>query len=184
MRAPLVLALVALGAAASPPVVPDFVRIRGLRDGVESRIRQLAAEEDYAKKPDEEKMLIAFDGGKPFGKTAITGELVVRTVLKWADVQKDPPTDAGKRVLALLPQVLGRRYGAGVIDIPKDRYKVGKLLLEGLDSDYHLIRAASIDAIMKVYRKMDAQMYEATMATKKERAEAIGKWLKTVNKMK
>lgn len=182
MRALAALLFLALAAAASPPAVPDFMRLKTFREKVLGRIQLLAVEEDFAKKPDEEKMLIAFGAGeKKFGSQELTGVLVVKTCLKWADVQSETPTDAGKRALALLPDALGRRY-AQVIEVPKDRAAVAKLLLEGLDSDFTPVRAASIAAIMRIYRKTDAMMYEPGMANKKDRAEAIKKWQKFVSK--
>lgn len=183
MRVRFALLALAAAAAAQPPAVPDFVRLKGFRDTLSSRMQQLAADEDFARKPDEEKMLISFDrGDKKLGKDDLTGVLVVRTILKWADVQNEKPTDAGKRALALLPDALGRRY-AQVIDVPKDRQAVAKLLLEGLDSEFTPVRAASIASIMRIYRKTDPMMYEPTM-NKKERAEAIKKWQKFVTKTK
>ena len=86
MRATLALALLACAAAATPPAVPDYMRLRALREQVQSRVQLLLAEEDFARKPDEEKMLIAFQKGeKQLGKTVLTGEGVVKTCLKWPD---------------------------------------------------------------------------------------------------
>lgn len=183
MRASLALLVLSAAAVAQPPAVPDFVRLKGFRDALAIRQQQLAAEEDFAKKPDEEKMVICYHrGDKKFGKDELTGPLVVRTILKWENVQNEKPSDAGKRALSLLPDALRQRYAA-VIDVPRDRASVAKLLLEGLDSEYTPIRTASIASIMAIYRTMDPKMYEPTM-NKKERAEAIKKWQKHVTKYK
>jgi hypothetical protein len=183
MRACLALLLLALAAAAAPPHVPEYMRLRSLRDKVQSRIQQLQQEEEFARKPEEEKMLIAFSNGeKQLGKTVLNGELVVKTCLKWADVQLEKPTEAGKRVLALLPEALAKRY-AQVIEVPKDRQAVAKVLLDGLDSEFTPVRYASIQAIMRLYRKTDPMMYEASM-NKKQRDEPIAKWRKFVTKTK
>jgi hypothetical protein len=178
------LLLLALVAAAQPPVVPDFVRMKAFRDEVLTRLAQLKADEEFASKPPEEKMLLAFlNGDKKFGNELLTGKLVVTTCLmKWADVQRAEPTEAGKRVLAKLPEVLSKRYGEA-IDVPKDRKDVSKFLLDALDSDFIHVRAAALESLMKMYRTGQAFMYVADM-NKKARAEPIKTWRKFVGRQK
>ncbi len=184
MRSSFALLLLALAAAAQPPVVPDFVRLRKFKDDIASRLVQLKNAEDFASKPMEEKMLLAFlDGQKEFGNEKLTGTLVVKTCLmKWADVQQAQPTEAGKRVLGKLPEVLYKRY-TDVIDIPKDRKDVAKDLLKALDSDFFHVRAAAFESLKKMYRTGSGFMYVPEM-TKKERAEPIKAWTKFVNRQK
>jgi hypothetical protein len=184
MRATGLVLLLSLAAAAQPPVVTDFVRIRKLKDTIASRIAQYTAEEEFAKKPPEEKMLLAFlRGEKKFGKDDLTGKLVVTTCLvKWEDVQQAQPTEAGKRVLALLPDVLYERY-AKTIDVPKDRKDISKVLLDALDSDFLHVRSAAFESLKKIYRTQSGWMYVADM-TKKERAEPIRNWKKFIDKQK
>jgi len=184
MRAMGLLLLLALAAAAQPPQVTDFVRLRKFKDNIATRIAKYTAEEEFARKPAEEKMLLAFlQGEKKFGKEDLTGKLVVTTCLvKWADVQQPQPTEAGKRVLALLPDVLYERY-AKTIDIPKDRKEVSKVLLDALDSDYLHVRSAGFESLKRIYRTQSGWLYVPDM-TKKERAEPIKNWRKFVGKQK
>jgi len=184
MRALAPVLLLALAAAAQPPVVPDFVRMRKFKDDVASRIAQLKADEEYASKPDQEKMLLAFEKGeKMFGKQPLTGVLVVKTCLmKWADVQQAEPTEAAKRVLAKLPLVLNDRY-AKVVEVPKDRKDISKDLLEALDSEFLHVRSAAFESLKKIYRTEVGFMYVADM-NKKERQAAIENWRKFVRKQK
>ncbi len=176
------LLLLALAVAAQPPVVTDFVRMRKFKDNISSRILQLEAEEDFASKPREEKMLLAFaKGEKKFENEQLTGKLVVMTCLvKWADVQQPQPTEPGKRVLTLLPEVLFDKYGRA-IEVPRDRKDVSKFLLDALDSDFLHIRAAAFESLRKVYRTQSGYMYVPDM-TKKQRAEPIKTWRKFVGK--
>lgn len=174
------LLLLALAAAAQPPVVTDFVRMRKFKDNIASRIMQLKAEEDFASKPFEEKMLLAFEKGD---NKKFTGKLVVMTCfVNWADVQQAEPTEAGKRVLAKLPEALYKRYGEA-IDIPKDRKEMSKFLLDALDSDFLHIRAAALESLKKVYRTQSDMMYVPDM-TKKERVDSIRAWRKFVARQK
>jgi len=183
MRVAGLVLLVALAAAAQPPAVTDFVRMRKLKDNIASRIAQYTADEEYAKKPPEEKMLLAFlRGEKKFGKDDLTGKLVVTTCLvKWEEVQQPQPSEAGKRVLALLPDVLYERY-AKTIDVPKDRKDISKVLLDALDSDFLHVRSAAFESLKKVYRTQNG-MYRPDM-TKKQRAEPIRYWNKFIDKQR
>ena len=184
MRALAPVLLLALAAAAQPPVIPDFVRMKKFKDDIASRIAQLKADEEYASKPDQEKMLLAFEKGeKTFGKLRLTGVLVVETCLmKWADVQQADPTEAAKRVLAKLPLVLWERYGK-VVDVPKDRKDMSKDLLDALDSEFLHVRSAAFESLKKIYRTEVGFMYVPDM-NKAERKGPIENWRKFVRKQK
>jgi len=184
MRVLLPLLLVAIHVAAQPPVVEDsFRRLRRLRTDIGDQYAALKEQEEYALKPREEKMLILFDKGeKKFEGKAIDGPKVVETILKWDQVNQDPPTEAGKRVLAELPGVLFRRY-AQAIEIPKDRREVSLKLCDALDSDFPLVRGAAFEALKKVYRTPSGFMYNVDMS-KKERQDPIKSWKNYVKKQK
>ncbi len=184
MRPLATLLLLALVATAQPPVAQGFVRMKRFKDEILTRLAQLKADEEFASKPIEEKMLLAFlNGDKKFGNEQLTGKLVVTTCLmKWADVQRAEPTEAGKRVLAKLPEVLSKRYGEA-IDVPRDRKEVSKFLLDALDSDLVHVQQAALDSLMKMYRTGQAFMYVPGM-NKKQRAAPIKSWTKFVLRQK
>jgi hypothetical protein len=141
----------------------------------------LKGEEEYALKPREEKMLLAFGkGDKKFEGKNLDGEQVVATILKWGDVLQDPPTEAGKRVLASLPNVLYDRY-AKAIEIPRDRKDVSLKLCDALDSDLIHVRESAFEALKKIYRTPSGFMYVVDM-DKKARQDAIKSWRNYVRK--
>lgn len=178
MRVVVSLLLLVLTASADPPLVKDFRRIRDLKDDVQKAIVKRQEEEKEAAKPREEKMVLAFLAGAPkFEGKRISGRLVVTTCLKWADVQQETPTEAGQRVLDLLPEVLRRRYAAG-IEIPKDRREVSNLLLDALDSDFLHVRRAAVESLKSMYK---TATYDPAMS-RMERAESIETWRKYVVK--
>ncbi len=185
MRALAPVLLLALTAAAQPPVIPDFVRMKKLKDEIASRIAQLKAEEDFASKPDQEKMLLAYErGDKKFGNQQLTGVLVVKTCLvSWADVQQAQPTEAAKRVLAKLPEVFHERY-ARWVEIPRDRKDVSKFLLDELDSDFLHVRAAAFASLQKIYKMTNTGLMYVPDMNKKDRQDAIKNWRNFVKKQK
>jgi hypothetical protein len=177
------LLLLALVADAQPPAVRDFRRLRGLRDDIATRYTSLKEQEEFALKPREEKMLIAFaKGEKKFEGKTLEGPKVVETILeKWDQVLQDPPTEAGKRVLAELPNVLFDRYK--VIEIPKDRREVSLKLCDALDSDVLHVRFCAFEALKRIYRTPNGFMYVVDM-DKKGRQDAIKSWRNHVKKQK
>lgn len=184
MRFPASLLLLALAAGAQPPFVKDFERIGKLKEDIQKTAQDLQEKEEFASKPREEKMLIAFmKGEKKFEGKDLTGKIVVTTCLsKWGDVQQAQPTEAGKRVLALLPEALLKRY-AVAIDVPKDRKEVAGLLLDELDSDYLNVRIAAFDSLKKIFRTQTGFLYEPSM-NKKDRRDPITSWKNFLKKQK
>jgi hypothetical protein len=176
------LLLLAAAAGAQPPLVKDFVRLGKLRDDLQRAALDFQEKAEYASKPREEKMVIAFKNGeKKFEGKDLKGiDVVTACLAKWTDVQRDEPTEAGKRVLALLPEALRVRY-VEAIDTPKDRKQVSNVLLEELDSEYFYVRVCAIDALKKIYRTQTAFMYEPSM-TKKERKDHIKSWANFLKK--
>jgi hypothetical protein len=185
MRPLLALLPLCVAAAAQPPAIKDFVRMRKFRENISARITTLVQDEEYAQKPREEKMLLTLEKGeRTFEGKALTAEAVVETcLLKWADVQEATPTEAGKRVLTRLPEVMGKRY-AGVLDVDKrDRYDASAKLIKALDSESLPVRNAAFDALKKIYRTSTGFMYEPTM-TRKEREKPIKEWDRYVKRQK
>ncbi|HEX5137750.1 MAG TPA: hypothetical protein VFY93_12300 [Planctomycetota bacterium] len=183
MRPALPLLLLAIAVVAQPPKVEDFRRMKELRSDMADRHALLKDREEYALKPREEKMLILFDRGEEkFEGKKLDGASLVVTILKWDQVNQEPPTEAGKRVLADLPNVLFRRYGQA-IEVPRDRKEVCLKLCDALDSDFTLVRASAFDALKKIYRTPSGFMYNVDM-TKKERQDPIKSWKNYVKKQK
>jgi hypothetical protein len=127
-------------------------------------------------------MLIAFAKGEKFDNKKLDGEKVVEMILKWDEVNTDPPSEAGKRVLADLPTVLFERY-AKAIEIPRDRKDVAMKLCDALDSDSIHIRYAAFEALKKIYRTPSGFMYVVDME-KKARQDPIKSWKNYVRKQK
>jgi hypothetical protein len=182
MRRLLPLLLLATSAVAEPLAVKDFRRLRKLRDDVVGQIKVLKEAEEFALKPAEEKMLLAFEKNeKKFDNKPLTGKLVVTTcLLKWDAVQRAEPTEPAKRVLARLPNVLFQKY-TRAIEIPKDRKEVANLLVDGLDSDFLHVRLAAFEALKLMYHTPNGLFYNPTMS-KKDRQESIKKWDRLVTK--
>jgi hypothetical protein len=182
MRLVVPLLLLSLVADALPPDVKGFRRLKKLRDDIASAHATLKQQEEFALKPREEKMLIAFGKGEKFEGKKLEGEKVVEMILKWDQVLSDPPAEAGKRVLAELPGVLFERY-AKAIEIPKDRRDVSLKLCDALDSDSIEVRRCAFEALKKIYRTPSGWMYVPEM-DKKGRKDAISSWRNYVKKQK
>jgi hypothetical protein len=182
MRLLVPLLLVSVVAGAEPPAVPGFRRLRELREDIAGEYVTLKQREEFALKPREEKMLIAFAKGEKFENKTLDGEKVVEMILKWDQVRADPPTEAGKRVLGELPTVLFDRYGK-VIDIPRDRRDVSLKLCDALDSDAIEVRRCAFEALKKIYRTPSGFMYVPDM-DKKGRQDAVKSWRNHVKKQK
>jgi len=184
MRVALPLLLIAGMVAAKPPESKDFVRMNVLIPELAKRAKQLAEAEEYAKKPREEKMLITFARGeRVFEKKKLDGEFVAKTILDWAEVNQDPPTDAAKRCLELLPVALEQEY-ARVVEVDKrERYAASRVLVKALDSDYLHVRISAVAALKKVYRTENAFMYEPEM-DKRDRKDAIRRWDSFIKKQR
>jgi hypothetical protein len=179
----LVLVLLAGAAVAQPPEVKDFRRLRKFRDDIASEIVQFKEAEEFALKPREEKILIAYDkGDKKFENKSLTGPLVLETCfLKWDQVQQAEPSEAAKRVLAKLPDVFFKKYAQAIEVSKRERKSVSLDLVDALDSDYLHVRACAFDALKKMYRTPSGFMYVETM-DKKGRQDAIKLWRKFVLK--
>ncbi|MHC4225443.1 MAG: hypothetical protein ACYSUN_15745 [Planctomycetota bacterium] len=184
--APLLL-LVALAAPAAgrPPEVPDFVRMDELDMkllNLESRFRQ---EEEFAKKPRQEKMILLFMGGTPkFEGKTLTGEWMVKEVLEKWDVWKLPaeqtPQEA-RDVLVKLPHALKERY-AKVVPIPKTaRHKASLPLVKALTHKNFYVREAAIESLKAIYGRTLLYKPDATPGARKAKQ---AKWRKEIDSLK
>lgn len=178
MRRLLPLLLLAFAARAEPPDAAEFVRLKGFREDLRGRFDELRQQEEFDRKPREERMLIAFGrGDRRFEGKEIPGKLVVKTCLAWADVRRAQPTEAGRRVLGLLPAVLRDRYAVAVDR--KERRDVSNLLVEALDSEFLPIRQAAVDALKAIYGVPGGFGYDPSLAAK-GREKPIREWRKYV----
>ena len=174
LLAPLLLALIA---HAEPPAA-DFSRLKGLRDDLRDRIAELQQQEEFNAKPREERMLIAFGRGDPkFEAKELGGKAVVKACLAWADLCQARPTEAGRRVMELLPKVMRERYAVAVNR--KERRDVSSLLVEALDSEFLPVRQAVIDSLKAIYGVPGGFNYDPTLAAKGN-SKAIKEWRRYV----
>ena len=167
MRSAAALLLLSLSAAAAPPLSPGFVRLRDLRENIRLRSVEIREREEFDAKPREERMLLTFRKRGTFEGKALLGKLVVETCLGWEDVERAVPTEAGQRVLKLLPDVLHERCGP---DNRKERRVVSQLLLKALDSDFLPVREAAIASLRRLYGPPRADRYDPAA---KDRRAAI-----------
>jgi len=185
MRRVLPLLLLTVAVAAQPPVVQGYRRLRKLRDDILSQIRLLKEAEEYALKPAEEKMLIAFTNGeKKFDNRTLTGKIVVTTILeKWDLAQEPDPaklSEPVKRVMKDLPNVLFEKY-TRAIEVPRDRKDVANVLVDALDSECIHIRVCAFESLKLMYHTPNGLFYNPNMS-KKERQDSIKKWKKLVGR--
>ena len=184
MRNTLVLLLLVSFVWAKPPESKGFVRAVRLREKIADQRNKLAAAEEYARKPREEKILIAFDAGQArFEKKPIDGKTVVETIFGWDQVATAEPSEAGQRCLEMIPVAFQRRFASRIEINKRQRYDASKLLVDALDSKYSHIREAAISSLKKIYRTEKAFMYEPEM-DKKERRDPIRKWRSFIRKAK
>jgi hypothetical protein len=177
MRPAAALLLLALAAEALPPLSPGFLRLRELRREIEARATAFREQESFDKKPREERMLLTFRDMKAFEGEDMKARQVVEACLGWADVERPVPTEAGQRVLALLPQVLKERCG-GPKD-QKERRQASIPLLKALDSDFQPVREAAIASLRSLYEPPRNDRYHAAQSAK-DRAASIRAWKRAV----
>ncbi len=186
MRVSFALLLVAAAVAAEPPKSEHFRRMHDLTIRFTQRQEKLSAAEEFASKPRVEKILISFENGaKKFEKIKLTGENaganVVKAVLAWDELDKDPPTEAAERVLAKMGEVLEKRY-ARVVEIPKrERHKAALLLVAALMDERLHVRSGAFEALKKMYRTTAGYLYQPT-ASAKDRKEKQKIWKRQIDR--
>lgn len=177
MRTAVAILLLALAAEALPPLSPGFVRLKELRRQIDARAEELLEQEAFDRKPREERMLLTFRKLGEFEGKALAAREVVEACLRWDAVDRPVPTEAGQRVLALLPLVLEERCG-GPKD-QKERRQASIPLLKALDSDSRPIREAAIASLRRLYNPPRVDRYDPAQSAK-DRAQAIRAWKRTV----
>jgi hypothetical protein len=178
MRALAGLLLLALPAAALPPLTPDFVRLREFRRNIDARVAELQEEEAFRSKPREERMLLTFGKQEEFEGEKIDARDVIEICFAWGEANRDKPTEAAVRVLKLLPQVLAQRCGGPNLD-RRERRQASIPLLKGLDSDAKAVREAAIESLRKIYDPPRIDRYDPAQSAK-ERSSSIRAWKRAV----
>ena len=179
MRCVASLLLLTLVAAAQPPVSEGFLRLREFREALQARFTVFQEREQFDAKPREERMLLTFRKGEKFEGKDLTGKLVVKACLQWADVEQPQPTAPGQRVLDLLPTILRERYAVAVDR--RERREASNLLVEALDHEFLPIRRAAIESLKAIYGVPSGFGYDPSFAAK-DRAKPIKEWKRHVTK--
>ncbi|MCK6461930.1 MAG: hypothetical protein L6Q95_18775 [Planctomycetes bacterium] len=176
MRHAAAILLLALPAAALPPLSPGFARLKELRRQIDVRAAELREQEAFDRKPREERMLLTFRKEGEFEGKALSARQVVEACLRWDEVDRPEPTEAGRRVLELLPFVLEERRGG---KDAKERRQASIPLLKALESDAQPVREAAIAAIRRLYNPPRVDRYDPAHSAK-DRAAAVRAWKRTV----
>jgi len=139
-------------ATAKPPTVEGYVRIDEFNQLLAGKLQELREAEEFEKKPFPEQLVIKWEkGATSFKKVRkINGPDVVEEVFEWEELQSEPPTDATKRLMELLPKVLRDKYGAALKmdgDFKRERYKLGKILVDNLVKPPLHVRKLAIDCL-------------------------------------
>jgi hypothetical protein len=186
MRWSIGLLLVAAAVRAEPPKSENFRRMHDLTIRFAERQEKLSEAEAFAQKPRVEKILISFENGaKKFEKLKLTGENaganVVKAVLAWEELDKEPPTEDAERVLAKMGDVLEKKY-ARVVEIPKrERHKAALLLVAALMDERLHVRTGAFEALKKMYRTTAGYLYQPT-ASVKDRKEKQKIWKRQIER--
>ncbi|MHC4973120.1 MAG: hypothetical protein ACYTG3_12385 [Planctomycetota bacterium] len=186
MRVFIILLLIAAAVKAEPPKSEHFRRMEDLTIRFAERHEKLSAAEAFAQKPRVEKILISFENGaKKFEKLKLTGENaganVVKAILAWDELDKEPPTEDAERVLAKMGEVLEKKY-ARVVEIPKrERHKAALLLVTALMDERLHVRSGAFEALKKMYRTTAGYLYQPT-ASAKDRKEKQKIWKRQIDR--
>ena len=185
-KAALFIALLAVPALAGPPVVRGYHRMTKLEEKLADLAETLRKKEEFAKKPRQERMILRFYPTPPKGKETVfegkklTGEMLVKEILKWPAIQNMSPTPDALRILAMLPPALKTRYV--VVPTPKTpRYLASKPLVKQLDSPHFHIRKAAIDCLKAMYSQSGLYKPDADRAQRRKR---IREWKRRIEKLK
>jgi hypothetical protein len=172
------LLLLALAAEALPPLSPGFVRLKEFRRHIDGRVLELREQEAFDSKPREERMVLTYRRSDAFEGRDLVARHVLETCFAWDEVARLVPTEAGQRVLDLLPQVLSERCGGGAKD-RKERRQASIPLLKALDSDFPPVREAAIASLRELYEAPRVDRYDPATPSR-ERAAPIRAWKRVV----
>lgn len=177
MRSLAALALLVSAAGAMPPISTDFVRLREFREAIRIRAAELREQEEYAAKPREEKMLLALRKREKFEGKETAAKAVVTACFAWDDARQEVASEAAERTLALLPVVLGERWGKAFDR--KERREVSVVLLKALEHDVLRIRKAAIASLRALYVPPRDDAYDPA-GPAKDRAADVRAWKRHV----
>ena len=148
--------LLVLPVAAKPPFVEGFVRLDRFNQQLADKLQNLREAEEFEKKPFPEQLLIKWDkGAASFKKRKIVGPDVLKTIFDWEELFQEPPTDATKRIIQQLPEVLKLKYG-NIVKMGKtfrrERFLVGRVLIGQLVKPPLHVRELAITCLEEIHK--------------------------------
>jgi hypothetical protein len=174
-------------ADAKPPTVEGFVRLAKLRKQLAEKLTELRVAETFASKPFPEQLLMKWDeGATSFGKMKkITAEKVLDQIFDWDELIGSEPTEAANRVIALLPIVMGRKYGQVVRmnrSFKSERYKATKGLVDELVKPPVHVRKLAILSLQAVYSTRRQYVETDPKSTRLKRQKAWEAYIKKIKR--
>jgi hypothetical protein len=160
-----------------PPISTGFARLREFREALRGREAGLREQEEFARKPREEKMLLALRKREKFEGKEITAKAAAAACFEWADARRDVAPEATERTLALLPVVLGECWRRSFDR--KERRDVSSVLVKALEDDVLRIRRAAIASLRALYAQPRGDAYDPA-APEKIRDAAAKAWKRHV----
>jgi hypothetical protein len=176
----LALLIPALPASAEPPSVHGFQRGDPLEQRMQERRRELLAEEEFARKPWHEKLVIRYaEGAASFDGRKLSDTFVVRQFLGWKEIRNDAPDPESVRVAMLLPEALRLRLVASK-PLPKaSRFEASRPLVEALTSRYRALRDLAIACLRALY---GTELFYEADASASDRVKMQRAWAKEIRK--
>lgn len=181
--------LLAAAAWARPPESKGFLRGEELRAELEARYKALKAQEEFERKPLEEKLAILLERADPkerpsrFERIEIVPSKVTKKILEWEELHTDTPSESARNTLAVLHEALRKRYGdPTVVEFDRsERYKASLPLVDELTSEYLWLRTACFDILRTIYRNPGGLLYKPD-AAEKARKEKKKEWQNYIRK--
>ena len=179
--------LLAVPVAAKPPAVEDFVRIDEFNRQLADKLQQLREAEEFEKKPFPEQLMIKWEKGAATFKHVrkINGPDVLDAIFDWDELAQEPVTDATKRIMKRLPEVLKYKYGDVVkmsSTFRRDRYKVGKVLVDQLVKPPLHVRELAINCLEEIHKTRRQYVAEDPKEKRIKRQKAWKAYIDRVRK--
>jgi hypothetical protein len=142
--------------------------------------------EDFASKPFPEQILMKWDeGAAKFGGKKVTAKEVMEQIFKWDEMTAAEPSEAALRVIELLPQVMGRKYGQ-VRQLSRafknDRYHATKDLVAQLVKPPVHARKLAVDSLYAVYTTRRQYVATDPKSVRLKRQKAWATYIKKIKK--